>query len=77
MMVIQIVIDSLETVPKGFEMKQEKLEICTRIGIIRTAALFISATILRRILERSEETFCHSHSSERPSANTGVKISKK
>ena len=70
---IQIVIDALGTLTKGFVQGPEGLEITGRVQIIQTTALLRSARILRRVLETS----CHSNSREKLSANAGVKNSQK
>ena len=48
---IKIVFGALGTLPKGLEKRLGKLEIRRRIEIIQTTALFISARIVRRVLE--------------------------
>ena len=73
MMVIAIVIGALGTVTKGLVQGLEVLEIRGRVEALQTTALLRSARILRRVLE----TCCHSNSSEKPSANAGVKNSQK
>ena len=69
---IAIVIGALGTDTKGLVQKQEDLKIRERMETSQTAALLRSARIIRR---RLEEYSCHSDSSEKPSANDGVKIS--
>ena len=69
---ISIVVGALETILKGLE----DLEISGQKETIQTITLLR----LTRILEESwrlEETCCYSDSSEKPSANTGVKDSQK
>ena len=68
---IPIVIGALETTPKSLLGGLEDLEIRGRVETIQTMALLRLTKILRRVLE----TCCHSDSSERPSANVGVKNS--
>ena len=66
------IIGALGTVTKGLVQGLEDLEIIGQVETIQTTALLRSARILRRILET-----CHSNSSEKPSANVGVKNSLK
>ena len=66
---ILIVIGALGTVTKGLVQGLEDSEMRRRVEIIQTTAILRSARILRRVLE----TFCQSNSSEKPSANAGVK----
>ena len=60
-------------VPKILERRLEVPEIKGRIEIIQTTALLRSTRILRWVLETRRYLLSHSDSSERPSANTGVK----
>ena len=69
---IPIVISKLSTVTKGLVQGLEDLEIRGRMETIQTTTLLRSARILRRILE----TWSHSNSSRKPSANVGVKKKK-
>ena len=71
-MVILIVIGALGTITKGFVKGLEDLEIRGRVETIQTTVLLGSARILRRVQET-----CPSDSSEKLSANTGVKNSKR
>ena len=64
-----IVIGALGTATKGLVNVLEDLEIRGREENIQTTALLRSARILRRVLE----TYCHSNSSKKPSANAHVK----
>ena len=66
-----IVIGAFGTVTKGFLKGLEYLEVGGRVETIQTTTILRTARILRRVLE----TCCHSNSSERPSANTGMKNS--
>ena len=66
-----IVTGVLGTAPKGLERDLEELEIGKRIEAIQTTALLRYARIRRRVLE--EKACSHSDSSERPSADAGVK----
>ena len=68
-MVIPIIICALRTVNEGLAQGRENLEIRGRVDTIQTTALLRSA---RGVLK----TGCHSNSSEKPSANAGVKNSK-
>ena len=70
MTMILIVIGALSRVTKGLIKGLGDLEIIGRVGIIQTTTLLRSARILRRVLKT-----CHSNTSEKPSANTGVKNS--
>ena len=72
-MVIPVVTGVLGTVTKGLVLGLEDLEIRGRMETIQTAALMGSTRIMRRVLE----SWCHSDSSEKPSANAGVKKSKR
>ena len=67
--VIRIVTGTLSTVIKRLVQGLEDLEIRGQEETIQITALLILARILRRILE----TCFHSNSSEKPSANAGVK----
>ena len=66
--VILIVIGALGTVTKGMVQEQEDLEITGQVETVQT-------TEYGEELWRLVETCCHSNSSEKPSANTGVKNS--
>ena len=67
----RIVIGAFGTVTKGLLKGLEDLKIRGWVETIQTTASLRTARILRRVLE----TCCHSNSSERPSANAGVKNS--
>ena len=67
-----IVIGALGTITKGLLKDLEDLEVGGRVETIQTTALLRTARILRRV----PETWGHSNSSEKPSANTDVKNSK-
>ena len=69
--IIRIVIGAFGTVIKGLLKGLEDLEVGGRVETIQTATLLRTARILRRVLE----AYCHSNSSERPSANADVKNS--
>ena len=69
MTVITIITGVLGIILKGLIKRLEDLEKRGQVATIQTKALLRSARILRRVLE----TYCHSHSSKKPSANTGVK----
>ena len=71
MTIIPSVIGALGTITKGLIRGLEDLEITRGSETIQTTALLRSARMLRRL----EETFCHSNSCERPSANDDVKNS--
>ena len=76
---IPVVTGALGTVTKGLLQGLEDLEIKGRVETIQITVLLRSARILSSNLE-TEETYCHSDSSGKPSANTGAKnsqISKK
>ena len=60
------------TITKGLLKGLEDLEVGGWVETIQTTALLKTARILRRVLE-TEETWCHSISSERPSAYADVK----
>ena len=51
MKVIPVVIDALETIPKGLIKGLENLEIKEQVETIKTTAFLRSARILRRVLE--------------------------
>ena len=68
-MVIPIVIDALGTVTKGLVQVQEDLEIRGWVETNQTTALLRSIRIQRCVLE----TCRHWTSSEKPSANAGMK----
>ena len=68
MMVIPIIIDALETIFKGLEIRR-------RVEIIQTSALLRSARILRRVLrDRPEETSCCSDSMAKQPVKMSIKI---
>ena len=67
-----IIVNALGTVSKSLEKGLEKLEISRTIETIQSTALLRSAWILKE-LWRSQETCCHSDSSERPPADPSVK----
>ena len=69
--VIPIIIRTLRIVTKELVEGQEDLEIRRPVETIQTTALSRSVFILRRVLK----TCCHLNSSEKPSANAGVKKS--
>ena len=73
-MVKPIVIGPLGTIPKGLVKGLEDLEIRGQVETIQTTAGLRSARILKRVL-KTWGTCCHSNSSEKPSAYTGVKNS--
>ena len=62
-------IGALRMIPKS--LVREELEKGGRTEAIQTVALLRSARILRRV----KKTCCHSESSDRPSANAGMKNS--
>ena len=66
--IIPIVIGAVGTVTKGLLKYLEDLEVGDRVETIQTSALLKTARILRL-----EETWCHSISSEIPSAYADVK----
>ena len=70
--IIPIVICALGTFTKGLVQGLEDLEITGRVETIQTTALLRSVRIVGRLLE----TWCHSNSIEKLSANTPVKNSK-
>ena len=69
--IIPVVIAMLSTVTKGLIKGLADLEIRGQVETTQTTTLLRTARILRRVLE----TYCHSDSSGKPSANTGVKNS--
>ena len=71
--VIPIVAGALGTVPEDSEKGLKELEIRGRIEAIQITALLRSDRILRAIQDTRSKTCCHSASSERPSANAGVR----
>ena len=71
--IIPIVIGAFGMVTKGLLKGLEDLEVGGWVETIHTTGLLKTARILRRVLE----TYCHSISSERPSANADVKNSNK
>ena len=68
-MVIAIVIGTFCTVTKGLIQRLEDSEKRGQVRSIQITAFFRLARILRRVLE---ETYCHSNSSRKLSANTDV-----
>ena len=66
--VIPVAVGELGTIPKRLVKRLEDSEI-RQVETIQTRVLLRLARILRRVLE----TCCHSNSSEKPSANAGVK----
>ena len=68
-MVIPVVIDAIGIILKGLVKRLEDLEIRGQVETIQTTELLRSARILKRI----QETCGLSNSSEKLSANTGVK----
>ena len=73
---ITIVIGTLGTVTEELLKGLEDLEIGGWVGTIQTTVLLRSARILKRVLVTWGD-YCHSDSSEKPSANAGVKNSKR
>ena len=73
--VIPIVIGALGRITKGLIQGLEDSEIRGRVETIQTKALLKSARILRRVLDL--ERLAVTHSSEKSSANPGVKNSKR
>ena len=71
--IIPIVIGAFETVTKGLLKRLENLEDSRWVETIQTTTLLRTARILRWVLG----TYCHSNSSERPSAKTDVKNSQR
>ena len=71
MTITPIVIIAFGTVIKGLVQGLKDLRIRGRVETLQTTALLRSARILRSV----QETCCHSNSSEKPSANAGVKNS--
>ena len=63
----------LRTIPKGLINGLEELEIRGQAETIQTIQ---NLSEYREESSRIAETYCHSDSSERPSANAGVKNSK-
>ena len=72
--VISIITRALGTVTKGLVQGLECLEIKARVQTIQTTALQ-DRLEYRGEFWILEETCCHSNSSEKPSANAGVKNS--
>ena len=72
--IIPVVIGAFGTVTKGLFKGLEDFEVGGRVETIQTTALVKTARVLRRVLE-TEETCCHSISSERPSDVADVKNS--
>ena len=70
-MVIPIVIGAPDTISKGFVNGLKDIKMRGQVETIQTPALLRLAKILRRVLE----AWGHSNSSERPSANAGLKHS--
>ena len=70
--VISIVVGTLGTITKKLIKGLEDLEIWGRVETIQSTALLRSARILRRVMETLGNLH-HSYSSEKPSANAGVK----
>ena len=73
--VIRVLIGALGTIPKGLEMELEELEIGGTNRTIQTTALLKISQNTEKSPGDLRRTFYHSASSERPSANTGVKNS--
>ena len=71
--IVPIVIGAFGTITKGLLKGLEGLEVGGQVETIQMTALLRMARILRRVLE----TCCHSNSSEKLSANTDVKNSKR
>ena len=71
---IQIVIGALGTISKGLVKGLEDLETRRQVETVQTTTLLRSDRILRRVQENGGD-FCPSNSSQRLSANAGVKIS--
>ena len=80
--IVPIVIGAFGTITKGLLKGLEDLEVGGRVETIQMTAFLRTARILRRHWDRSEyweeswrleEIYCHSNSSEKPSANTDVK----
>ena len=69
--VIPVKFSVLGTIPRDIEMAVEVLEIRGRNETILITALLRMGKIIRRVLE----TWCHSDSSEKPTAYTDVKNS--
>ena len=72
-MIVPIVIGAFGTITKGLLKGLKDLEAGRRVETIQMAALLRTARILKRVLE----TYFHSNSSEKPSANTDVRNSKR
>ena len=70
--IIPIVIGALGTVTSGLVLRQEDFEITGHVETVTTRALLRST---REESWRIEETYCHSNSSEKTSANPDVKNS--
>ena len=70
--IVPIVIGALGKITKGLIKGLEDVEVGGRVETIQITVLLRTARILRRVLE----TYCHSNTSEKPSANTDVKNSK-
>ena len=71
--IVPITIGVFGTITKWLLKGLEDLEVGGRVETIHMTALLRTARILRRVLE----TCCHSNFSEKPSANTDVKNSKR
>ena len=71
--IIPIVTGAFGTVTKRLLKRLDYLEIGGRVGTIQTTTLLGIVRILRRALERLEETCCYSNSSEGESAKTDGK----
>ena len=67
------IIGALGTVTKGLEQGLEDLKIKGREETTQTTALLRLARILRRVLGRLDETYCHSDYSGKPFVNAGIK----
>ena len=74
MTIIPIVIGAFGTVTKGLLKSLKDLEVGNRVETIQTTALLKMVRLLEES-RRSEETCCHSISSEIPSAYADVKNS--
>ena len=72
--IIPIIIGALVTLNEGLLKGMEVLEITRRMATIQITVLLRTARILKRVLE-TKETYCHSNSSEKPSANADLKNS--
>ena len=73
--IVPIVIGALGTITKGLLKGLEDLEVGGRVETIQTTALQIQPES-RDESWRLKVTWCHSNSSEKPSANTDMKNSK-